>query len=142
MKFRTALIVEPAILEQKRAQRQLQRAGFERTLVAESGPQALTMLAAELVDLVLTPWDAPELSGLELLRALRKRRRGKSVPVVILDNGLPQQIVVTAIKAGAAGRLGLPIAAAPLRKLLHAISSGGKPTLESKEEAANGNQAP
>ncbi len=99
------------------------------------------MLAAELVDLVLTPWDAPELSGLELLRALRKHRRGKSVPVVILDNGLPQQIVVTAIKAGAAGRLGLPLAAAPLRELLHAISSGGKPALEPKEEAENGNQA-
>ena len=86
----------------------MRRLGCRNVLTAVNGREAVTALAGELVDLVLTPWDATNLSGVELLRALRRRGQNRNVPIVILDDGLSQQIIVSAIKAGAAGRVKLP----------------------------------
>ncbi len=118
---RTALLIEPSLLERNRLRRGLQREGFERVLQAEDGPTGVTMMAAEPVDLVLTRWDAAGISGLELLRALRKRGRNRHVPVVVLDGGLPRQTIVSAIKAGVAGRLPLPLEPGSLREVLQSI---------------------
>ena len=118
---RTALLIEPSLLERNRLRRGLQREGFERVLQAEDGPTGVTLMAAEPVDLVLTRWDAAGISGLELLRALRKRARNRHVPVVVLDGGLPRQTIVSAIKAGVAGRLPLPSEPGSLREVLQSI---------------------
>lgn len=118
---RTALLIEPSLLERNRLLRGLHREGFERVLQAEDGPTGVTLMAAEPVDLVLTRWDAEGISGLELLRALRKRGRNRHVPVVVLDGGLPRQTIVSAIKAGVAGRLPLPSEPGSLRKVLQSI---------------------
>jgi len=118
---RTALLVEPSLLERNRLRRGLQREGFERVLQAEDGPTGVTLMAAEPVDLVLTRWDAAGISGLELLRALRKRGRNRHVPVVVLDGGLPRQTIVSAIKAGVAGRLPLPSEPGSLREVLQSV---------------------
>ena len=134
---RTALVVESELLELRRYRQLLLGAGFEQVLAAGSGAEALTMMATELVHLVLTPWETRELSGLELLRALRRRGRNRNVPVVILDHGLPQQTIVAAVKAGVAGRLRLPADAAKLKKVLTAIAAGAQPTAgESKHSGA------
>lgn len=118
---RTALLIEPSLLERNRLRRGLQREGFERVLQAEDGPTGVTLMAAEPVDLVLTRWDAAGISGLELLRALRKRGRNRHVPVVVLDGGLPRQTIVSAIKAGVAGRLPLPSEPGSLREVLQSL---------------------
>ena len=135
---RTALVVEPDLLELRRYRRLLLGAGFERVLPAGSGAEALTVMAAELVHLVLTPWETGELSGLELLRALRRRGRNRNVPVVILDHGLSQQTIVAAVKAGVAGRLKLPADAAKLNDLLAAIAADAPP----RTGADRGTEAP
>ena len=118
---RTALLIEPSLLEQNRLRRSLQREGFERVLQAEDGPTGVTLMATEPVDLVLTRWDTAGISGLELLQALRKRGRNRHVPVVVLDGGLPRQTIVSAIKAGVAGRLPLPLEPGSLREVLQSI---------------------
>jgi CheY-like chemotaxis protein len=89
--------------------------------------QAAKTMGGELVDLVLTPWDAAGLAGPELLRALRRRSRNRNVPVVLLDAGLRQDTVVSAVKAGVAGRLVLPAEPAQLREILATIAAGGSP---------------
>ena len=125
--FHTVLIVEPSLVEQKRLRQVALRAGFERVLLAADGLQAAKTMGGELVDLVLTPWDAAELAGPELLRALRRRSRNRNVPVVLLDAGLRQDTVVSAVKAGVAGRLVLPAAPAQLKEILATIAAGGLP---------------
>ena len=125
---RTAVMLEPELLERERLRGMLRRTGFARVLAAADGAELLQLLAGELVHLVLIPWEAPDFSGLEMLRTLRKRGKTRNVPVVILDHGLPQQSVVAAIKAGAAGRLKKPGRAEQLKKILTntAASAEGK----------------
>lgn len=122
--IRTALIVEPSLVVRRQLRQIALRAGIERVLLADDGPGAVTVMGEELVDLVLTPWEAGELAGRELLRALRKLPRNRRVPVVLLDNGVHRQVVVAAVKAGVAGRLQLPAQPGQLRDILSLIAEG------------------
>jgi CheY-like chemotaxis protein len=123
--FHTALIVEPTLVGSRQLRQVALSVGFERVLLTEDGPQAVTVMGEELVDVVFTPWEAGSLSGVGLLRALRKLARNRRVPVVLLDGGLHQQVIVAAVKAGVAGRLQLPPQAEQLREILSVISAGG-----------------
>ncbi|HUJ73520.1 MAG TPA: hypothetical protein VL359_01630, partial [bacterium] len=52
------------------------------------------------------------------LRALRSRGRGRAPQLILLDEGLPRQTVVTAVKHGIAARLALPAKLSTLREAM------------------------
>ena len=121
--FNTALIIEPSLIEQRQLRQAALRAGIERVLLAEDGTAAATVMGRELVDVVLMPWKTEGLAGKALLRALRKLARNRRVPIVVLDDGIQKQVMVTAVKAGVAGRLQLPVQPEELRKILAVIAA-------------------
>jgi two-component system chemotaxis response regulator CheY len=67
------LIVDDSKTMRMIVRRTLRQAGFEAVDVAEaeSGNEALTLLSKEKVDLILSDWNMPGMSGLDLLVALR-----------------------------------------------------------------------
>jgi two-component system chemotaxis response regulator CheY len=67
------LIVDDSKAMRMIVQRTLRQAGFDSHTVSEaaSGLQALTVLRTEHFDVVLSDWNMPEMTGIELLRALR-----------------------------------------------------------------------
>lgn len=67
------LIVDDSKAMRMIVTRTLRQAGFADHDVAEAvdGADALAAIAADPPDLVLSDWNMPELSGIELLRALR-----------------------------------------------------------------------
>jgi len=106
--------------------RLLRGQGIERVLEAESAAEALVIIRGEPVRLVLTPWAPPGMAGVPLLRELKRRPTDRpgagAVPaIVLLDEGLPRQQVVAAVKAGIAGRLPMPAQAAELVRILRAL---------------------
>lgn len=121
-KFHTALIIEPSLVEQRQLRQAALRAGFERVLIAGDGTSAAKVMGEELVDVVLMPWKSEGLAGKALLRALRRLARNRRVPIVLLDDGIQKQVMVTAVKAGVAGRLQLPAQPEELRKILAIIA--------------------
>jgi len=70
------LIVDDSKAMRMIVQRTLRQAGLEFASVAEAtnGEEALTMLRANPVDLVLSDWNMPQMSGLELLTAVRSEK--------------------------------------------------------------------
>ncbi len=123
----SALILEPSLMKRQALKRLLRRHGFDRVLEAETVHDALVLMRGEPVQLVLTPWSPPGMAGVPLLHALKRRpqdRPGRGSPpaVVLLDEGLPQQQVVAAVKAGVAGRLPLPAQADQLARILSEIA--------------------
>ncbi len=122
-RLHTALLLDPQGMLRRTLRQALLGAGVERVLDAGSAAEALRLLSAELVALVLTPWEAPDLAGRPLLHALRNRGRNRNVPVVVLDGGLTPAQVVASVKAGAAGRLTLPASALTVRTLLERIAA-------------------
>jgi CheY-like chemotaxis protein len=61
----------------------LRNAGYE-VLTASDGEEALELASAEPPDLVITDFQMPYMTGLELCRALAGQPGTRSVPVIIL----------------------------------------------------------
>ena len=115
---RSALIVHPGLSSRMTLRRLLEAVGCTRIVEAEDGEQALQRFAAEPADLVLFTWELEGTHGAELMRGLRRRRRGRPLALVLLDEGQDQRTVVQAVKAGLAARLEAPWRAEPLRRIL------------------------
>ncbi len=78
----TLLVVEDEVLVRMGTATVLEQAGF-RIMEASSGPEALEVMEREPeVDLVLTDYAMPGMTGLELIRALRARR--PDLPVLMV----------------------------------------------------------
>ena len=126
--FQTALIIEPSLAKRLPLRLLLLESGVKSVLEAEAASEAITLMRQELVNVVLTPWQTPELSGTPLLRAFRNCGRNRNVPVVLLDEGLAQTTIVAAVKAGIAARLSLPGSVARMRAIFRSISESRTPT--------------
>ncbi|OWA36002.1 hypothetical protein B9G55_09025 [Saccharibacillus sp. O16] len=93
----------------------LTTAGYEATAV-EGGAEALRMLDEQPgIELVVTDWMMPGMSGLELCRRIRERRSLADLPVLLLTaRSLPEDIQA-GFDAGASDFLGKPVDAGELR---------------------------
>jgi diguanylate cyclase (GGDEF)-like protein len=78
----------------------LKQAGYQ-VRTAENGEEGLQIVLDESPQLVVTDWTMPELSGIELCRALRRMDAGRRTYVLILTARDDEQQVVDAFGAGA-----------------------------------------
>jgi len=69
------LVVDDSSVMRKMVRRALRQAGFKNLNVREAsnGQEALAEVAREKVDMVLSDWNMPEMTGIQLLRALRRQ---------------------------------------------------------------------
>ena len=67
----------------------LTNAGFE-VLQAEDGQQGLNVLAAEVVDVVITDINMPVMDGISFIRNVRSSGRFHSLPILILTTETSQ----------------------------------------------------
>jgi DNA-binding NtrC family response regulator len=74
---------------------------------ATNVPEALAALDAEVIDLIISDYKMPGLSGLEFLELLRDQ--GKDIPLIMLTGFGTIEHAVAAIKAGAADYITKPM---------------------------------
>lgn len=67
---------------------------------AADGAEALTILEAENIDLLLLDWNMPLLNGLDLVKRLRAMDRFKNLPIIMITSQAAKYNVIEAIKAG------------------------------------------
>ena len=82
------LLVEDSKFLRLATGRALTRAGYEMSFAGD-GDEALLMAAEKLPDLILLDMMLPKMSGLEVLKALKKEPATEAIPVVVLT-GLSQ----------------------------------------------------
>jgi CheY-like chemotaxis protein len=82
------LLVEDSKLLRLATGRTLARAGYEMSFAGD-GDEALLMAGEALPDLILLDMMLPKMSGLEVLKALKKDTATAAIPVVVLT-GLSQ----------------------------------------------------
>lgn len=78
----------------------LKQLGFETIIEAEDGTKALQVLETEKVDFVITDWNMPQMSGLDLLKAIRASEDKKHIPVLMVTAEAMQENIVKAAQAG------------------------------------------
>lgn len=74
--------------------------GFNNVDEAEDGKQALEMLKGGKYGFVVSDWNMPNMTGIDLLRAIRADPELKDIPVLMVTAETEKQIVVDAIQAG------------------------------------------
>ena len=80
----------------------LRQLGFDNIVEAEDGAKALHIVEAESVDFVITDWNMPQMSGLDLLKAIRANDNAskKDIPVLMVTAEALQENIVLAAKEG------------------------------------------
>jgi two-component system chemotaxis response regulator CheY len=97
--------------------------GFTNTLIqeAEDGNAALALLRANPIDLVVTDWNMPNMTGIELLRAIRADTALKSMPVLMVTAENNRDQIIAAAQSGVNGYIIKPFTAVTLREKLGKI---------------------
>ena len=94
------LIVDDFATMRKIVRNILKQIGFTNIVEADDGANALEMIKDDKIDFVVTDWNMPNMTGLELLQNIRATEKAKNVPVLMVTaEGLANN-VVDAVKAG------------------------------------------
>ncbi len=80
--------------------KQLRSLGYTQVSTAASGIEALRLLEYKPIQLILSDWSMPGMSGLELLQAVRKQERLRHIPFIMVTAELQRERVTQAIQAG------------------------------------------
>jgi two-component system chemotaxis response regulator CheY len=104
----------------------LKELGYSNIEEAEDGAVGLKKLQAEKFDFVVTDWNMPNMSGLELLQAIRADDKLKHLPVLLVTAEAKNDNIVAAAQAGASGYIVKPFTAVTLEeKLVKIIEKHG-----------------
>ncbi len=107
---KTVLIVDDSNTMRKIVSRSLRQAGidFDQILEAGDGQQALDVLAANKVDVVLSDINMPNMTGLEFLKAKAEDDAIKDIPVVMISTETGADVIDEAKSYGAKGAIKKP----------------------------------
>lgn len=78
----------------------LKKIGFTHIIEAEDGSNALKVLEKEKVDLVISDWNMPKMSGIEFLKAVRSNTAFKDLPFLMVTAEAQKQNIIEAVQAG------------------------------------------
>ncbi len=97
--------------------------GFSNPLIqeADDGENALIMLRNQPFDLVVTDWNMPNMSGIDLLRAIRAEASLKGLPVLMVTAENNRDQIIAAAQAGVNGYIVKPFTAITLKEKLGKI---------------------
>ncbi len=99
----------------------LKELGFANVQEAEDGVDALNKLRGEQFDFVVSDWNMPNMTGIELLRTIRADESLKHLPVLMVTAEAKKENIIEAAKAGASGYVVKPFTAATLDEKLKKI---------------------
>ena len=99
----------------------LKELGFNDVDEAEDGVVALQKLQTGNFDFVISDWNMPNMTGIELLRAIRANPALKHLPVLMVTAEAKKENIIEAAQAGASGYIVKPFTAATLDEKLGKI---------------------
>lgn len=95
--------------------------GFTNTEEADDGLTALPMLERGNYDFLVTDWNMPGMSGIDLLRKVRAHDTLKSMPVLMVTAEAKRDQIIEAAQAGVNGYVVKPFTAQVLKEKIEKI---------------------
>lgn len=118
MKF---LVVDDFSTMRRIVRNLLKELGFTNVHEAEDGVDALTKLRGGDFEFVVSDWNMPNMTGIELLRTIRADPALKHLPVLMVTAEAKKENIIEAAQAGASGYVVKPFTAATLDEKLKKI---------------------
>jgi two-component system chemotaxis response regulator CheY len=117
----TALVVDDFSTMRRIVINLLREAGFGHVSEAEDGTEALRKLEHESIHFIVSDWNMPRMTGIELLKAVRHSAKLKDLPFLLITAESHKENIIEAAQAGADGYILKPFTAAMLTQKIEAI---------------------
>ena len=95
--------------------------GYSNTTEADDGKTAWPMLQAGEFDFVVTDWNMPGMTGIDLLKNIRADARLSKLPVLMVTAEAQRDQIIEAAKAGVNGYIIKPFTAVTLKEKIDKI---------------------
>jgi two-component system chemotaxis response regulator CheY len=99
----------------------LKEIGYENVDEAEDGDVALDKLKGGGFDFVVSDWNMPNMTGLDLLKAVRAEASIKNIPFLMVTAEAAKENIVLAVEAGVNNYIVKPFTAAVLKEKIGKI---------------------
>jgi len=99
----------------------LRELGFNNIFEADDGQSALPTLQSGEIDFLITDWNMPGMTGIDLLRAVRADPKLAQLPVLMVTAEAKRDQIVEAAQAGVNGYVIKPFTAATLQEKIEKI---------------------
>jgi len=86
---------------------------------AADGARALALFKQNDIDMILSDWEMPQMTGEELLRNVRAAPNGAKIPFVMISSRGDRDHIVKAIQSGVSDYLSKPFSAEELLRKVH-----------------------
>ncbi len=95
--------------------------GFTNTVEADDGKTALPILQAGGIDFLVTDWNMPGMTGIDLLKTVRSDPELVDLPVLMVTAEAKREQIIMAAQAGVNGYVIKPFTAATLKEKIEKI---------------------
>ena len=95
--------------------------GFTNTFEADDGKTALPMLQGGSYDFLVTDWNMPGMTGIDLLKAVRADPKLVNLPVLMVTAEAKREQIILAAQTGVNGYVIKPFTAATLKEKIEKI---------------------
>jgi two-component system chemotaxis response regulator CheY len=123
------LVVDDSAAIRKILQRVLRQTGMSIRTILEAGDglEALNVLKAQKVDLILSDINMPKMDGLQLLASLKASPQLRHIPVIMITTEGGATKVGEAVRLGASGYVRKPFTADEIKEKLAGILEPVRP---------------
>jgi two-component system chemotaxis response regulator CheY len=118
MKF---LVVDDFSTMRRIVRNLLKELGYTNVDEAEDGAVGLQKLKGGNFQFVVTDWNMPVMTGIELLKAVRADATLKHLPVLMITAEAKKENIIEAAQSGASGYIVKPFTAATLEEKMNKI---------------------
>jgi two-component system chemotaxis response regulator CheY len=99
----------------------LQSLGFKDFEEAADGVHAFNKINSTNIDFIITDWNMPNMTGIELLQKIRASENHKNIPILMVTAEQKKEQIIAAAQAGVNGYIIKPFTAATLSNKLEKI---------------------
>ncbi|MEN6437943.1 MAG: response regulator [Syntrophobacter sp.] len=117
----TVLIVDDFLTMRRIVRKILRDLDFQNIIEAEDGTVAVDVLKNNKIDLIVSDWNMPKMTGLELLKHVRGQDETKDLPFLMVTAEAQKENIVEAVKAKVSNYIVKPFTAATLEEKLAKI---------------------
>lgn len=99
----------------------LNKLGYKECHEASNGREGVERLATTQVDMVITDWNMPEMSGVDFVKAIRAMPATASIPVLMVTTNAAKEDILYALEAGVNDYMVKPFTPDTLREKIQGV---------------------
>jgi len=117
------LVVDDFSTMRRIVKNMLRQLNYNNILEADDGSTAVSILQSKKVDLIISDWNMPKMTGIELLRYVRQTESIKDTPFILVTAEAQQDNIIEAAKAKVSNYIVKPFTAETLSEKIEKVFS-------------------